>query len=110
MRSTGISSSPTRMPANTVPGSRAVVELGEVVHVARACGSPILFPPRWSFRRHGDRELAGQFEAPIYGMLAVDKLVRQHDWLPRPVIRFRGQPSNEALPLCCGTASGRSPM
>lgn len=45
-------------------------------------------------------ELAGKFEAPIYGMLAVDKLIAEHDWgrLPKPAIRFRGQPTNEATP------------
>jgi multidrug efflux pump subunit AcrB len=45
-------------------------------------------------------ELAGQFEAPIYGMLAVDKLVDQADWgsLPKPAIGFHGQPTDESKP------------
>jgi multidrug efflux pump subunit AcrB len=45
-------------------------------------------------------ELAGEFEAPIYGMLAVDKLVGSHDWghLARPLISLHGQPENEVNP------------
>jgi len=45
-------------------------------------------------------EMAGQFEAPIYGMLAVDKLVAGHDWgtLGTPAISWRGQPTDEAKP------------
>ncbi len=90
----------TPVPANTVPGSKSVVELGEVVHVTRTLGSRILFRRDGHFADMVTGELAGEFEAPIYGMLAVDKLVRDHDWgkLPRPTIRFRGQPTNEAHP------------
>ncbi|MDE2329020.1 MAG: efflux RND transporter permease subunit, partial [Rhodospirillales bacterium] len=42
----------------------------------------------------------GKFEAPIYAMFAVDKLINQHDWgkLPKPTISFRGQPASEAHP------------
>ncbi|MDE2462895.1 MAG: efflux RND transporter permease subunit, partial [Alphaproteobacteria bacterium] len=45
-------------------------------------------------------DVAGKFESPIYGMLAVDRLIAKHDWgkLPRPVIRFHGQPMNESHP------------
>jgi multidrug efflux pump subunit AcrB len=45
-------------------------------------------------------ELAGEFEAPIYGMLAVDEAIAAHDWgtLPRPAISIRGQPLDEAHP------------
>jgi multidrug efflux pump subunit AcrB len=58
------------------------------------------------FRRDGHfadmvmAELAGAFEAPIYGMLAVDKAVEAHDWgsLPKPTISLRGQPLDESGP------------
>ncbi len=58
------------------------------------------------FRRDGHfadmvmAELAGEFEAPIYGMLAVDKAIAQHDWgnLPKPTISLRGQPMDESHP------------
>ena len=90
----------TPVPANTLPGARGVVELGQLVTVTRELGS------RTIFRRDGHTadmvtgELAGDFEAPIYGMLAVDKLIAAHDWgkLPKPAVSFRGQPENEATP------------
>ncbi len=90
----------TPVPANAIPGSKAVVELGQVVRVTRTLGSRILYRRDGHFFDMVTGELAGQFEAPIYGMLAVDKLVRAHDWgkLPRPTIRFRGQPMNEQRP------------
>ena len=45
-------------------------------------------------------ELAGAYEAPIYGMLAVDKRIDAHDWgtLPKPTIRLHGQPDDESKP------------
>src|SRR5690606_28818616 len=58
------------------------------------------------FRRNGryaemvQAELAGEYEAPIYGMLDVERLVREHDWgaLPRPDIIMYGQPESESSP------------
>jgi len=46
-------------------------------------------------------ELAGAYEAPIYGMLDVDKKVEQHDWgtLGTPTVRFHGQPEDESKPV-----------
>ena len=87
----------TPVPANTLPGSHTVVELGQVVHATREAGSPVLFRRDGRFADMVTAELAGTFEAPIYGMLAVDKLVAAHDWgkLPRPEIRLRGQPEDE---------------
>jgi multidrug efflux pump subunit AcrB len=45
-------------------------------------------------------ELAGAYEAPIYGMLDVERLVRAHDWgeLPQPQILMHGQPADETAP------------
>ena len=90
----------TPVPANTLPGSRTVVELGQVVHGASEAGSPVLFRRDGRYADLITAELAGTFEAPIYGMLAVDKLVAAHDWgnLPRPDIRLRGQPDDESRP------------
>ncbi len=90
----------TPIPANVLPGARDVVELGQLVTVSRELGS------RTIFRRDGHNadmvtgELAGSFEAPIYGMLVVDKLIAAHDWgkMPKPTVSFRGQPENEATP------------
>lgn len=90
----------TPVAANTVPGSKAVVELGQVVRVSQEEGSPVIFRRDGHFADMVMAELAGKFEAPIYGMLAVDKLIAEHDWgrLPKPAIRFRGQPTNEVTP------------
>ena len=90
----------TPVPANSMPGSRTVVELGQVVHVTREAGSPVLFRRDGAYADMVMGELAGAFEAPIYGMLAVNKLIAAHDWgsLTRPEIRLRGQPANEATP------------
>jgi hypothetical protein len=40
-------------------------------------------------------ELAGAYEAPIYGMLAIDKAIREGDWgtTPKPAILMHGQPA-----------------
>ncbi|HVC50413.1 MAG TPA: efflux RND transporter permease subunit [Stellaceae bacterium] len=88
----------TPVPANTVPGSKTVVELGQVVHADKELGSRPLFRRDGHFADMVMGELAGEFEAPIYGMLAVDKAIARHDWgqLPKPVIRFRGQPDDES--------------
>jgi multidrug efflux pump subunit AcrB len=90
----------TPVPANTQPGSKTVVELGQVVHVTKEMGSPVIFRRDGAYADMVMAELAGEYEAPIYGMLAVDKLIAEHDWgkLPKPEIRFRGQPADEATP------------
>ena len=90
----------TPVPANTVPGSKTVVELGQVVHADRELGSRVLFRRDGHFADMIMAELAGEFEAPIYGMLAVDKAVAQHGWgkLAKPTISFRGQPEDESHP------------
>ena len=46
-------------------------------------------------------ELAGAFEAPLYGMLAVARRASTpQDWagLPKPVIALHGQPEDESQP------------
>ncbi len=90
----------TPVPANTLPGSKTVVELGQVVRTEKERGSAVLFRRDGHFADMVMAELAGAFEAPIYGMLAVDSAVAQHDWgdLPKPTISFRGQPADESRP------------
>jgi multidrug efflux pump subunit AcrB len=90
----------TPVAANSVPGSKAVVELGDVVRVSEETGSPTIFRRDGRFADMIMAELAGAYEAPIYGMLDVDKLVASHDWgaLPRPTVRLHGQPEDEATP------------
>ena len=90
----------TPVPANALPGSKTVVELGQVVRAEKEVGSPILFRRDGHFADMVTAELAGSFEAPIYGMIAVDRAIDQHDWgnLPKPEIRLRGQPVDETRP------------
>ncbi len=90
----------TPVPANTLPGSKTVVELGQVVRADQELGSTVLFRRDGAFADMVMGEMAGAYEAPIYGMLAVDKAVAAHDWgaLPKPVISFRGQPQDDTHP------------
>ena len=53
----------TPVPANTLPGSKTVVELGQVVKATVEEGSPTDLPPRRPLRRHGD----GRARRPLRG-------------------------------------------
>ena len=90
----------TPVPANALPGNRGVVELGEVVRAAPEQGSRVLFRRDGHFADMVMAELAGRFEAPIYGMAAVDAAVAAHDWgrLGTPPVSLRGQPADEMKP------------
>jgi len=59
----------TPVPANTVPGNKTVVELGDVVRVTKELGSPTIFRRDGRFADMVMAELAGAYEAPIYGIL-----------------------------------------
>jgi multidrug efflux pump subunit AcrB len=91
-----LASSP--VAANTLPGNKAVVELGDVVHVSQELGSPTIFRRDGRFTDMVTADLAGAFEAPVYGMLEVDKRIDTYDWgsLQKPVIGFHGQPADES--------------
>ncbi|OYX32351.1 MAG: multidrug transporter AcrB [Caulobacterales bacterium 32-69-10] len=77
-----------------------LVSLGEVATASVEPGSTHVF------RRDGRdvdmvmAELAGAYEAPIYGMLAVGKAIDQAEWngVPKPQIRLNGQPADESRP------------
>ena len=90
----------TPVAANAVPGAKTVVELGEVVRVTREVGSPLIFRRDGRFADMVTAELAGAYEAPIYGMLDVAAKVDAHDWgaVPKPVIALHGQPTDESKP------------
>ena len=89
----------TPVPANALPGGRGVVELGDVVSVKPELSS---FPV---FRHNGrpaemvTAELAGSYEAPIYGMIEVGRALDRLDWtgLTRPVISLHGQPRDDSV-------------
>ncbi len=88
----------TPIPANVLPGARGVVELGDVVSVRAEKAS---FPV---FRHNGrpaemvQAELAGDYEAPLYGMIAVGQALDAMDWAAgeKPVIALHGQPEDES--------------
>lgn len=90
----------TPIPANSVPGNRTVIELGDVVHASNEMGSPTIFRRDGRFTDMVMAELAGAYEAPIYAMLDVDKRIAAHDWgmIGKPTIRFHGQPEDESKP------------
>ncbi|MDO8379048.1 efflux RND transporter permease subunit [Phenylobacterium sp.] len=88
------------LPVAVSQGSGRLVALDEVVTASQEAGATHIF------RRDGRDvdmimgELAGAYEAPIYGMMAVDKAIRQADWkdVPKPDIRMHGQPTDESRP------------
>src|SRR5690606_11925786 len=80
---------------------RSIVELGDVVSVTREPASYPIF-------RHNGRaaemvmaELAGAFEAPVYGMIAVADAIAKAGWgeLPKPALTLHGQPGDESRPV-----------
>ncbi|MCU0899051.1 MAG: efflux RND transporter permease subunit [Cypionkella sp.] len=86
----------TPIPANTLPGARGVVELGDVLTIR---AEPASFP----IFRHNSREaemvtaeLAGAYEAPLYGMLAVTEQIEAMAWPEglKPQISLNGQPQD----------------
>ncbi len=86
-----------RLLATPVPGKQGNVELGEVVKLVHETAShPI-------FRRDGyaaemiTAELAGEYEAPIYGMFAVEDALEKVDWgtMGTPQVKYHGQPLDE---------------
>jgi len=90
----------TPVPANALPGARDIVELGDVVHVASTKASYPIFRHNGRAAEMVTGELAGQFEAPVYGMLAVARAIDAADWgdLPKPEISLHGQPDDESVP------------
>jgi len=90
----------TPLPAGGTVRQGANVELGDVVTVKEELSSYPIF-------RHNGRpaemvtaELAGRFEAPIYGMLEVQKAMQSVDWGKEgmPAIALHGQPTDDTKP------------
>ena len=89
-----------RLLTTPVPGAKGNVELGDLVHVERERASQTIY------RRDGrpaemvTAELAGAYEAPIYGMFAVSDELKKMDWGPRgqPPISLHGEPADEGRP------------
>ncbi|WP_159948795.1 efflux RND transporter permease subunit [Rhizobium sp. 18065] len=87
----------TPLPSNALPGDRDVVELGDVVRVVDEKTSYPIFRHNGRAAEMVTAELAGSFEAPLYGMLAVQQAIDAQDWtgLAKPVIALHGQPDSD---------------
>ena len=75
------------------------IELGELVDVREEAGSPTIFRRDGHFADMVMGELAGRFEAPIYGMFEIEDRVKAFDWaaegLKMPAVSLYGQPTDE---------------
>ncbi len=91
----------TPVPANLIPGDRNIVELGDVVDVTRERASFPIFRHNGTPAEMVTAELAGAFEAPLYGQMAVAAAIAEADWgdVPKPVIRQHGQPQDTGQPV-----------
>ena len=91
----------TPVPANALPGDRGVVELGDVVSVHRELSSFPIFRHNGKPAEMVTAELAGAFEAPVYGMIEVNKALDAVDWtgLEKPTVVLHGQPVDESKPV-----------
>ncbi len=89
----------TPIPANVLPGARGVVELGDVIRVEEEYASFPIFRHNGRDAEMVTAEMAGTFEAPLYGMIAVGQALDEMDWAPgtKPVISLYGQPEDESV-------------
>jgi len=90
-----------RLLATPIPGAKGIVELGDVVTVTSEPSSYPVFRRDGHFAEMVQGELAGEYEAPIYGMFAVeDRLedaVEGQAWadLGGLTIAYHGQPETD---------------
>ncbi len=87
----------TPIPANVIPGARGVVELGDVIRVAEERASFPIYRHNGRYAEMVTAELAGDFEAPLYGMIAVSDVLDGLEWPEgqKPEIALNGQPDDE---------------
>jgi len=88
----------TPIPANVLPGARGVVELGDVIRITEERASFPIFRHNGRAAEMVTAELAGAYEAPLYGMIAVSAELDKMDWAPgtKPVVSLYGQPDDES--------------
>ncbi|WP_066708567.1 efflux RND transporter permease subunit [Celeribacter ethanolicus] len=91
----------TPVPANALPGGRGVVELGDVVEITEEATSYPIFRHNGYDAEMVQAELAGTYEAPLYGMLAVADKIDEMDWPEgmKPEISLHGQPTDTSKPV-----------
>jgi len=90
----------TPLPAGGTVRQGANVELGDVVSVKRERASYPIFRHNGRFAEMVSAEVAGRFEAPVYGMLAVQDAIAGVGWGKgsAPEIKYHGQPVDDARP------------
>lgn len=90
----------TPVPSNALPGDRGIAELGDVLRARESTGSLNIYRHNGRFAEMVMAELAGKYEAPIYGMLEVQERIDAADWPEgmRPEISFHGVPDDESQP------------
>ncbi len=88
------------VPRRATGSSTSPVELGALVNVSEDAGSPLIFRRDGHFADMVTGELAGRFEAPIYGMFEIQDRIKAFDWagagLEEPAVRMYGQPEDES--------------
>ncbi len=91
----------TPIPANLLPGDRSVVELGDVVRVTHETSSFPIFRHNGRAAEMVTAELAGAYEAPLYGMIEVSRAMDKMNWgqVPKPQIKLHGQPDDVSKPI-----------
>jgi multidrug efflux pump subunit AcrB len=90
----------TPLPAGGTTRQGSNVELGDVVNAGMENSSYPIFRHNGRFAEMVSAEVAGRFEAPIYGMLAVENQMRTINWGPdgAPTIKYHGQPIDDGRP------------
>ena len=90
----------TPLPAGGTARQGANVELGDVIKLTRETSSFPIYRHNGRFAEMVSAEMAGKYEAPIYGMLAVDAKIAGADWgaAGPPAIAFHGQPLDDSQP------------
>lgn len=89
-----------RLLTTPVPSASGVVELGDLVFVQEEKGSYPIFRHNGLETDMVTAELSGRFEAPIYGILEVNKMIAKMDFgdISKPKVSFHGQPMDERTP------------
>ena len=86
---------PRRLAGTDAPPA----ELGELVDLHEEAGSLSIFRRDGHFADMVLGELAGRFEAPIYGMFEIEDRIKAYDWaaegLEMPSVSLYGQPADE---------------
>jgi multidrug efflux pump subunit AcrB len=90
----------TPLPAGGTARQGANVELGDVVKASRELSSHPIFRHNGRFAEMVSAEVAGRFEAPIYGMFAVEDAIAAQNWGAEgpPTIKYHGQPLEDSKP------------